>query len=155
MTWDRRTTEAPPWSVAEFRTYLDNLSGSRATFDKLWLDMRVALGADPYFCLSKIFPVATTSMHGCLKGQGMRMQACVPVIPAVTRALLRLKGINTCQLGLPAHEIYAFSLPISRANVSFPTFASRLEYSLLLISNDNFSSWRTSALFHACLFPSS
>jgi len=46
-----RTTEAAPWSVAEFRTYLDNLSGSRATFDKLWFDMRLSLGDPPVLLL--------------------------------------------------------------------------------------------------------
>lgn len=39
-----RNTEAAPWSVADFRTYLDNWSGSKSTFDNLWLEMRRSLG---------------------------------------------------------------------------------------------------------------
>ena len=39
-----RRTEAPPWSVADFRSYLDNLSGSKLTFDTLWSEMQRSLG---------------------------------------------------------------------------------------------------------------
>ena len=39
-----RRTEAPPWSVASFSSYLDNLSGSKSTFDTLWSEMQQTLG---------------------------------------------------------------------------------------------------------------
>ena len=39
-----RNTEARPWSMSEFKTYLDNLIGSRKTYDDLWLEMRRSLG---------------------------------------------------------------------------------------------------------------
>ena len=39
-----RRTEAPPWSLADFRSYLDNLSGSKSAFDTLWSEMQRSLG---------------------------------------------------------------------------------------------------------------
>lgn len=43
-----RNTEAAPWSVADFRMYLDNLSGSKSTFDRLWREMQRSLGESPF-----------------------------------------------------------------------------------------------------------
>lgn len=39
-----RTTEARPWSVAEFKVYLDNLTGSRQSYDSLWREIQRSLG---------------------------------------------------------------------------------------------------------------
>ena len=41
----RNTSEVPPWSIADFRTYVDNLTGSRSAFDGLWHAMQRSLGA--------------------------------------------------------------------------------------------------------------
>lgn len=50
-----RNTEAAPWSVADFRTYLDNWSGSKSSFDKLWMDMRRSLGTSTLLSLPSAF----------------------------------------------------------------------------------------------------
>lgn len=68
-----RNTEAAPWSIAEFRTYLDNWSGSKQTFDKLWLDMRKALGTLAS-CLVRLYLRKRASPRSCLVYQAICMR---------------------------------------------------------------------------------
>lgn len=51
-----RTTESPPWSVADFRTYVDNLTGSKTAFDALWRGMQRSLGTEIFAILDCSFP---------------------------------------------------------------------------------------------------
>lgn len=59
-----RNTEARPWSMTEFEEYLDNLTGSRQTYDKLWREMQRSLGDVPFRLKSshEFFPMARFSV---------------------------------------------------------------------------------------------
>ena len=53
-----RNTEARPWSMAEFREYLDNLTGSKQMYDKMWAEMQHSLGE-----LSSISSLSEIAKH--------------------------------------------------------------------------------------------